>query len=78
MTESPRLEDEPDVAADREADADQPHAEGPVSTGDGEPLAEPEVRTAPDEGAIHWHTQLEPGIPPEELNTSSVETTNSH
>jgi hypothetical protein len=30
------------------------------------PMPEPEVRGAPDSGAIHWHTQIEPGLPPAE------------
>lgn len=30
------------------------------------PMPEPEVREAPDSGAIHWHTQLEPGLAPED------------
>jgi hypothetical protein len=38
-----------------------------------EPMAEPEVRTAPDAGAIHWHAQLEPGIPADESDLDSSE-----
>ena len=30
------------------------------------PMPEPEVRDAPDSGAIHWHTQIEPGLAPED------------
>jgi hypothetical protein len=30
------------------------------------PMPEPEVRDAPDSGAIHWQTQLEPGLAPED------------
>ena len=26
-------------------------------------MPQPEVREAPDAGAIHWHEQVEPGIP---------------
>lgn len=30
------------------------------------PMPEPEVRDAPDSGAIHWQTQIEPGLAPED------------
>ena len=30
------------------------------------PMPEPEVRDAPDSGAIHWHTQLESGLAADE------------
>ena len=30
------------------------------------PMPEPEVRDAPDSGAIHWHTQVEPGLAAED------------
>ena len=30
------------------------------------PMPEPEVRDAPDSGAIHWHTQVEPGLASED------------
>jgi len=30
------------------------------------PMPEPEVRDAPDSGAIHWHTQVESGLASED------------
>ena len=69
MTEDTRLED-PQEAVPPAPDFDEAtpleHMAGPVNTVAEEPMVEPEVRRAPDAGAIHWHTQLEPGIPPEE------------
>jgi len=35
------------------------------------PMPEPEVRDAPDSGAIHWHTQIEPGLAAEDAAPGS-------
>ena len=35
------------------------------------PMPEPEVRDAPDSGAIHWHTQIEPGLAAEDAPPGS-------
>jgi len=37
------------------------------------PMPEPEVRDAPDSGAIHWHTQIEPGLAPEDAAPGGVD-----
>ena len=69
MTEDTRLED-PQEAVPRAPEHDEAaslqQATEPINTPVEEPMGEPEVRRAPDAGAIHWHTQLEPGIPADE------------
>lgn len=34
-------------------------------------MPQPDVRDAPDAGAIHWHEQIEPGIPHSQAYTAS-------
>ena len=45
-----------------ETDADRVVQSVPPADSSMVPMPEPEVRDAPDSGAIHWHTQLEPGL----------------
>ena len=77
MTDDTRLDDPHEVAppAPHLGRQRREYAAGPMNTGDEEPMAEPEVRTAPDAGAIHWHAQLEPGIPADESDPNFAEAT---
>lgn len=76
MTDDTRL-DESHEAAPQAPHLDEApaleYAAGPMNSAVEEPMAEPEVRTAPDAGAIHWHAQLEPGIPADESDQNSSE-----
>jgi hypothetical protein len=57
---------QPGLDAD-EADADRVVLSAvPPADSSMVPMPEPEVRDAPDSGAIHWHTQLEPGLASDE------------
>ncbi len=50
-----------------ETDADRVVlSEPPAADSSLVPMPEPEVRGAPDSGAIHWHAQLEPGLASDE------------
>jgi len=49
-----------------ETDADRVVLSVPPADSSMVPMPEPEVRDAPDSGAIHWHTQLEPGLASED------------
>ena len=76
MTDDTRLDDPHEAAPPAphlgEA-ASLEYTAGPMNTVVEEPMAEPEVRTAPDAGAIHWHAQVEPGIPADESDPNASE-----
>ena len=76
MTDDTRLDDSHEAvpqAPHLDEPPSQEYTAGPMNTAVEEPMAEPEVRTAPDAGAIHWHAQLEPGIPADESDQNSSE-----
>ena len=54
---SPTVEGEGDAAVAARHPAEQADAS------DGLRMPQPEVRDTPDGGGIHWHEQVEPGIP---------------